>query len=250
VVQNRQDIEAMREAGRIVATVLRRIREAVAPGVTTKELDQIAIDSLAEMGAKSAFYGYNVGHGPYPGNICASINEVVVHGIPSERKLEEGDIIAIDFGAEKGGLFADSAITVAVGKIDAESERLMAVTQEALGKGIEQARAGNRITDVSRAIQTYVESHGYSLADDLYGHGIGRRMHEPPNIPNIVMAGKGALIEVGMGLAIEPMVNMGRSVTRTLRDGWTVVARDGKRSGHFEHTVLVGESGPEIMTVE
>jgi methionyl aminopeptidase len=240
----------MRAAGKVVATALGRIREAVAAGVTTKALDDIAVATVAELGARSAFLGYDVGSGPYPASICASVNEAVVHGIPSDRVLNEGDIVAIDFGAEKDGMFADAAITVPVGKIGPELERLLKVTREALAKGIEQARAGNRITDVSWAIQSHVEGHGYSLAEGLFGHGIGHRMHEPPNVPNIVIPGKGAAIEVGSGLAIEPMVNMGRAATRTLEDGWTVVTRDGSPSAHFEHTVLVGVDGPEIVTLE
>ena len=240
----------MRAAGRVVAAVLRRMREHAAPGVTTMELDRIASETVAQLGARAAFLGYDVGHGPYPASICASVNDTVVHGIPCDRALQEGDILSIDFGAHKGGVFADAAITIAVGRIPEESQRLLAVTQEALGRGVEAARVGNSIADVSWAIQDYVESQGYSLADNLYGHGIGRRLHEPPNVPNIVLPGKGATINAGVGLAIEPMVNVGRPATRTLADGWAVVTADGSRSAHFEHTVLVGPNGPEIMTVE
>ncbi len=237
-------LDMMREAGRIVGEVLEMLREAVRPGMTTAELDEMARLKILEGGGKAAFKGYR----GFPGNICTSVNEEVVHGIPSRRRLKEGDIVGLDVGAVFEGYFSDAAITVAVGSISSEAADLVAVTQKALMNGISHARPGNHLSDISHAVQQTVESNGYSVVRDFVGHGIGTELHEPPQIPNYGKPGFGPLLKEGMVLAIEPMVNQGEAAVEILEDEWTAVTKDRKLSAHFEHTVAVTESGPEILT--
>ncbi|WP_078666534.1 type I methionyl aminopeptidase [Carboxydocella thermautotrophica] len=234
----------MREVGRVVAITLAELEQAVRPGITTAELDRIAENVIRKLGAVPAFKGY---HG-YPATICASVNEEVVHGIPGLRKLENGDIISIDVGAVLNGFYGDSARTFPVGDISADARRLLAVTEESLYQGISQAKVGNRISDISHAVQKYVESHGFSVVRDYVGHGIGTAMHEEPQVPNFGPPGRGHRLLPGMTLAIEPMVNMGEYHVKTLADGWTVVTLDGSLSAHFEHTIAITADGPEILT--
>lgn len=244
IFKSEREIQHMREAGRIVALALRAVREAVAPGVTTKDLDEVAREVITSHGAIPSFKGY---HG-YPGNICASVNEEVVHGIPGSRKLQEGDIVSVDCGATYNGFVGDSAVTIPVGKIDPVSEQLLRVTEESLYKGIAAAIVGNRLSDISHAVQVHVEAVGFSVVRDYVGHGIGRNMHEDPQIPNFGHPGHGPLLKPGMVLAIEPMVNVGTYKVRTLKDGWTVLTADGKRSAHFEHTIAITPDGPKLLT--
>jgi methionyl aminopeptidase len=239
----------MRAAGALVAEILELLRSAVKPGVTTAELDALAASELKRHGATSNFKG-NHGGLYFPGVICASVNEEVVHGIPGPRALKEGDIISIDFGAVLDGWNGDSATTVPVGKVPAEAERLLQVTQDALQQGVAQARAGNRVQDIGRAVQQYVEAQGFSVVRQYVGHGIGREMHEDPQVPNYVDEHqRNPVLRPGMVLAIEPMVNAGRAATRVLADKWTVVTADGKLSAHFEHTVAITDGEPDILTL-
>jgi methionyl aminopeptidase len=212
--------------------------------VTTEELNALVDEYIRSKGAEASFKGYN----GYPASICASVNEEVVHGIPGKKVLKEGDIISIDVGAHKGGFHGDAAVTVPVGRIGKEARRLLDVTRSALMKGIEMARPGNHLGDISHAIQREVEEHGYSVVRKLVGHGIGRRMHEDPQVPNYGSAGRGVLLREGMVLAIEPMVNAGGHDVRVLEDDWTVVTADGSLSAHFEHTVAIRNGGPDILT--
>jgi methionyl aminopeptidase len=239
------EIERMRRAGQAVAETLEGLRGLVRPGVTTRELDRFAEDALRGRGMRPAFKGYR----GYPASICASLNEVVVHGIPSDRALAEGDVLSIDLGAEHEGYYGDAAVTVPVGRISAEAERLLRVTEESLRRGIEQARPGNRLHDISWAIQSCAEEAGYGVVRDYVGHGIGRAMHEDPQVPNFGRPGSGPRLQAGMVLAIEPMVNAGGAAVELLGDGWTVVTADRRLSAHFEHTVAIREEGPEILTL-
>ncbi|MCW5936842.1 MAG: type I methionyl aminopeptidase [Fimbriimonadaceae bacterium] len=242
------EIAKMRESGRIVARTIRLLSEAIVPGkTTTKELDDLAERLIREQGGVPSFLNYR---DSYPASACISVNEVVIHGIPNERVLQEGDIIDIDLGVCKDGYHADSAWTFAVGTVSSETQRLLNVTQEAMWQGIAKARPGNRIGDVSATIQRYVESNGYSVVRELLGHGIGRNLHEEPNVPNYGRPKEGPWIKPGLTICIEPMVNQGTRKIVTLDDGWTVVTEDGKLSAHFEHTVAVTKDGPEILTVE
>ena len=243
-LKNASQLELMRKAGRIVAETLELVREHAKPGVTTLDLDRIAEKYIRSQGAIPAFKGYN----GFPATLCTSVNEQVVHGIPSLRNLESGDIISIDCGAHIEGFFGDSAITLIIGEVDEETERLLKVTEESLMMGIAQARLGNRLYDVSHAVQKHVEANRFSVVRDYVGHGIGRAMHEDPQIPNFGKPGRGPRLEVGMALAIEPMVNMGTHEVQTLKDRWTVVTKDNLPSAHFEHTVAITENGPEILT--
>ncbi|HWQ73265.1 MAG TPA: type I methionyl aminopeptidase [Desulfitobacteriaceae bacterium] len=240
---NRQ-LEKMRKAGRIVAETLNLVKQAVQPGVTTMELDRLAEDNIRKCGAKPAFKGYN----GFPATLCTSVNEQVVHGIPSLRKLQSGDIISIDCGAVIDGYFGDAAISLPVGDVTPELRKLIKVTEDSLMRGIEQAKMGYRLQDISHAVQTYVEGCGFSVVRDYVGHGIGKAMHEEPQIPNFGRPGRGPRLEAGMVLAIEPMVNMGTFEVQTLDDHWTVVTKDCKPSAHFEHTVAITRNGPEILT--
>ena len=240
-----EQLERIRDAGRIVHAVLQELARIVAPGMTTLDLDRIAEARTREADAEPAFLGY---HG-YPASICISVNEEVVHGIPSQRRvLRDGDVVGLDFGVVHRGWFADSAITVAVGAVPEEARRLVEVTREALGRGIAAAVPGARLGDVGAAVQGFVESRGFSVVRDFVGHGIGRRLHEPPQVPNYGIPGKGRRLEAGMVIAIEPMVNAGRYEVRTLDDGWTAVTLDGRLSAHFEHTVAVTDQGPVVLT--
>lgn len=244
VLKSDRELVYMRDAGRIVAETHQELKKAVAPGVTTQKLDQIAEDYITQKGAVPAFKGY---HG-FPGTICASINEEVVHGIPGLRDLKSGDIISIDIGAVINGYYGDAATTLPVGTISEEAAHLLEVTEASLYKGIEQVKVDNRLTDISHAIQSYAESKGYSVVRDFVGHGIGTKMHEEPQVPNFGMPGRGPRLKPGMCLAIEPMVNMGTYEVDTLLDNWTVVTMDKQLSAHFEHSVAVTEKGPLILT--
>lgn len=244
ILKSEREIRYMRDAGKIVAGALAEVKKAVRPQVTTQELDEAAEEYIKGCGAIPAFKGY---HG-FPGNICTSVNEQVVHGIPGLRRLKSGDNVSIDIGAVINGYNGDAAITVPVGEVDASVAKLIAVTEASLYKGLEKAVAGNRLSDVSHAVQTEAEANGYGVVRDYVGHGIGRHMHEDPQIPNYGPPGRGPRLKPGMTLAIEPMINEGTFEVRTLDDGWTVVTADGKRSAHFEHTVVVTENGPEILT--
>ena len=242
------EIEKMRCASRIVAEVLEALRHQVKPGATTAELDLFAEKFILERGGKPAFKGYQVRDRVYQHTLCVSVNDAVVHGIPSNRVLKEGDIVGLDLGVIVDGYYGDAAITVPVGTISAEADRLLKVTEEALHKGIAQAVVGNRISDIGHAVQAHAEAAHFSVVTDFVGHGIGRRLHEEPQVPNYGEPGKGPRLKPGMALAIEPMVNMGRSETTHLEDGWTAVTRDGSLSAHFEHTIVVTEQGPRILT--
>ncbi len=237
-------LETMREAGRIVAEALEALRKSVRPGITTLELDEVARGTILKAGGKPAFKGYR----GFPAHICTSVNEEVVHGVPSRRKLKEGDIVGLDVGAVVDGYFADAAVTVGVGEILPTAADLLNVTQEALKEGIAFARVGSHLSDISHAVQRVVESHGYSVVRDFVGHGIGTELHEPPQIPNFGKPGFGPVLREGMVLAIEPMVNQGQPEVEILANGWTAVTKDRKISVHFEHTVAVTQAGPEILT--
>ncbi len=246
------ELALMREAGRIVAHVLAVLREHVKPGVTTAELDALAEATIRRLHAIPSFKGYpgpSRNAPPFPASICASVNEELVHGIPGPRRLEEGDIISLDVGAIYKGWHGDAAITVPVGKISPEAQDLLDATEKALAVGIAQMVVGNRTGDVSAAIQAYVESRGYNVAREYTSHGIGRRMHEEPQVPNYGQNGRGPLLRPGMTIALEPMVSQGDWATRVLPDQWTVVMADGKLSAHFEHTVAVTPDGPVILTL-
>jgi methionyl aminopeptidase len=245
ILKTPAEIAVMAEASRVVAEALAIVKKAVCPGISTDELDRIAEEAIRARGAVPAFKGYR----NYPKTLCASVNEQVVHGIPSKRKLKEGDIIGLDLGAIVGGFYGDSAITVAVGRIREETAKLVHVTEEALYLGIKQAVVGNRLTDISNAVQQHVESAGFSVVTEFVGHGIGRQLHEEPQVPNYGKPGQGPRLQPGMVLAIEPMVNMGQSAVRVLEDRWTAVTVDGSLSAHFEHTIAVQPSGaPHILS--
>ena len=239
----------MRAAGRVVAEMLEACREAVRPGVTTAELDRIAADVLKKHGAKSNFLGYGVPVlPPFPGVICTSVNEQIVHGIPGKRRLKEGEILSIDAGAIVDGWHADAAITVPVGAVSPEAAKLMATTEEALRRAINASQVGKRLGDIGAAVQAFVESNGYSVVRNYVGHGIGRAMHEEPQVPNYGVVDRGRRIEEGLCIALEPMVNIGGAETRTLEDRWTVVTADGSLSAHFEHSVWCTAKGPIVLT--
>ena len=235
----------MARAGNIVGEVLESIKGIIQTGVTTKEIELFADGRIRALGGKSAFKGYR----GYPASICTSVNDEVVHGIPSSRRLKDGDIISIDLGVYYDGFYGDAAITAPVGKIDVETATLLRITEEALALGIESAVEGNRVYDISYAIQSHAEKNGLSVVRTFVGHGIGRELHEEPQIPNYGTPGKGPRLKEGMTLAIEPMVNAGTYEVRILGDGWTAVTSDGKKSAHFEHTVLVTSGKPEILTI-
>ena len=244
LLKSEREIRCMREAGRIVALALDAVGKVVEPGITTQELDELARRTIVEHGAKPAFKGL---YG-FPANICVSVNCEVVHGIPGSRKLAEGDIVSVDCGAEIDGFNGDSAITIPVGKVSPEIARLIEETRNALYKGIELAVAGNRVGAISHAIQTYAEKAGFGVVREYVGHGIGRSMHEDPEVPNFGFAERGPLLKAGMVLAIEPMINLGTRAVKSADDGWTVVTEDGRPSAHFEHTVAIMPNGPEILT--
>ena len=233
----------MAKASRVVAEALTVLIDAVKPGVTTDELDRLAESEIRARGAIPAFKGYR----NYPKTLCASVNEQVVHGIPSKRVLKEGDIIGLDLGAIVGGFYGDSAVTVPVGRIDEKTATLVRVTEESLTLAIEQATVGNRLSDVSHAVQRHVEAAGFSVVTEFVGHGIGRQLHEEPQVPNYGRPGQGPRLQAGMVLAIEPMVNMGGAAVRVLEDRWTAVTVDGSLSAHFEHTIAIQPSGPALV---
>jgi methionyl aminopeptidase len=244
VCRSAAEIERLARVNELVARVLAELKAAVRPGMTTADLDALAEQRLREAGAEPAFKGY---HG-YPATICASINEQVVHGIPSSRVLVDGDIVSVDMGAKLDGFYGDSAVTVPVGAIDDDAERLLMVTEDALYRGIAAVRAGARVSDIGAAVQMHVEAHGFSVVREFVGHGIGTKLHEEPQIPNYGTAGRGPRLAEGMVLAIEPMVNFGKPAVRVLGDGWTAVTKDGSLSAHFEHTVVVTGNGARILT--
>jgi methionyl aminopeptidase len=244
------EIGLMRGSGRRLAEVVARLREIVAVGMTTDDLDRLAEEKIRGMGAVPSFKGYRVGRNVYPKTICTSVNEQVVHGIPNGRPLLAGDIVSIDVGLIYGGYHADRAFTVVLGDDPPAAVRhLLDVTEKSLYLGVAQALPGNRIGDIGHAVQSFVEPHGFGIVREYVGHGIGRLMHETPSVPNFGKAGRGLLLKSGMCLAVEPMVTMGHYETKTLADGWTVVTRDGSQAAHFEHTIAITPKGPEVLTV-
>ncbi len=244
-LKSSEDIAIMRECGRKVRLAIKSMADAIVPGVTTTaDLDAICADVLAREDAKASFKGYR----GFPASACISVNEEVVHGIPGPRVLEEGDIVTLDVGAYFQGFHGDAAWTYAVGEIEAEANRLLNVTQESLNQGVAQAKAGNTIGDIAAAVQSYVERNGFSVVRDLVGHGIGRNLHEDPSVPNFGRRGSGAKLRAGMTLCIEPMINEGKYHVHCLEDHWTIVTKDGKRSAHFEHMVLVTDGAPDNLT--
>lgn len=244
IIKSKQEIELMREAGKIVADTHEVLRQAVAPGITTMELDKIAEENIKKYNATPSFKGY----GGFSGSICASVNEEVVHGIPGNRVLKDGDIISLDIGAYYKGYHGDSAKTHGVGVISEEDRKLIEVTRESFYEGIKFARVGYRLSDISHAVQVHAEKHGYSLVRDLVGHGVGTDLHEDPQVPNYGPPGKGPRLQEGMVLAIEPMVNAGRYQVKTLADGWTTITVDGKKSAHYEHTIALTSDEPLLLT--
>jgi len=245
-LKSERELAYMRKAGGVVAKILDEMVRMVEPGISTGELDRFAESRTRELGAVPAFKGY---HG-FPATVCISINDEVVHGIPSTKRiLKSGDIVGLDFGVSLDGWYGDSARTVAVGKISTEAAQLMKVTEESLRRGIAQCRAGNRVFDIGHAVQSYVEGFGYSVVREFVGHGIGRALHEDPQVPNYGPKGKGLQLKAGMVLAIEPMINAGGHEVRVLKDGWTAVTNDRSLSAHFEHTVAITSEGPEILTM-
>jgi methionyl aminopeptidase len=243
-IKTEEDLEQMRSSGRILSWVMHELQKQVKPNISTLELDRIAGELIVKKKAKAAFKGYK----GFPGNICASINEEIVHGIPSDRKLKNGDILSLDLGVNCGGYFSDAAMTIAVGVILPEIAKLIEVTRESLIIGVKEARINNRISDISNAIQSYVEKNKFSVVREFVGHGIGKHLHEEPEIPNFGQPHLGDIIKNGMVLAIEPMVNMGGWGSKILENNWTAVTLDGKPSAHFEYTVAVTEKGPEVLT--
>lgn len=249
LIKSPEEISFIRESCKIVAEVLRLLKTIIRPGVTTSELDQIAEEFIRSQDAEPAFKGYKAeNHYPYPASICTSIDDQVVHGIPGNRKLREGEIIAIDVGVKKNQLYGDGAWTFPVGLISEDKLRLMRTAEESLFRGIECARAGKHVHDISAAIQRYAENDGYSVVRELVGHGVGRSLHEEPAVPNFGIPGTGPTLRTGMTIAIEPMVNAGAYQVVVDSDGWTIRTADGFASAHFEHTVLITEHGPEILT--
>jgi len=253
-IKSRREIEQMREIGELTAEILLEIRGCARPGVTTGELDEIGVDALKKRGLKSPFLGYAPGGVvPYPAVLCASVNDEIVHGIPGPRELHDGDIISLDFGAvsingESRGWHGDTAVTIAIGEVDPEAKRLIETTHDALEKGIERMVPGDRLSDIGFAVQTRAEKDGFGVVRQFVGHGIGREMHEPPQVPNYGRPGRGPRLRAGMVFAIEPMVNIGSEKVRVLEDEWTAVTADGTLSAHFEHTVLITDHGPEVLT--
>jgi methionyl aminopeptidase len=248
-IRSRREIEAMREAGRHVAEILLILKELAKPGTKTSEFDRIAKEEIEKRGLTSSFIGYSPGGlPPYPSTICVSINEEIVHGIPGSRKLKKGDILSLDFGIICNGFHGDSALTIPIGAVDNEARDLLSTTSECLELGIEQMHSGKRLSDIGHAVQQRAESAGYGVVRQFVGHGIGRVMHELPQIPNYGRPGRGPRLLPGMVFAIEPMVNVGSEGVRVLEDGWTAVTADGELSAHFEHTVLITDGDPEVLT--
>lgn len=244
-IKSPKEIDLMRESGRIASTILQALAAAVSPGKTTKEIDELAADLIAEHGAKSAFLGYR----GFPGQTCISINDEVVHGIGGPRRVQLGDIVKIDVGIIKSGFVGDNAVTVPCGEIPDETKRLLAVTEESLFRAIDQARAGRKLADLCGAVEDFVKPHGFTVVREFVGHGVGRKLHEEPQVPNFRPRGKTPTLMPGMTLAVEPMINEGLPGVRILNDGWTVITEDRKASAHFEHIVLVTHGEPEILTM-
>lgn len=244
ICKTEREIDIMREAGKIVALTHQELIKHIQPGITTKQLDTIAEKFIRSCGAEPSFKGYN----GFTGSICASVNEELVHGIPGKRVLKEGDIISIDIGAKYNGYHGDSAWTYPVGEISEDDKKLLEVTEVSLFKGLEEAKPGERLSNISYAIQSYVEPQGFTIVREYVGHGVGQSLHEDPQIPNYGPAGKGPRLRPGMVLAIEPMVNAGKRYVKTLADNWTVVTTDGKNCAHFEHTIVITDTGYEILT--
>lgn len=244
IIKSQKEIEIMREAGKIVAETHEILKSAIIPGISTLELDKIAEENIRKYNAIPSFKGY----GGFPGSVCTSVNEMVIHGIPGKLKLKEGDIISVDVGACYQGYHGDSAWTYRVGKISEEAERLLKVTEESLYKGLEQAKPGNHIGDISAAIEDYVAKNGYTSPEDYTGHGVGSKLHEDPMVPNYGKKGHGPLLKVGMVIAVEPMVHIGKKDVKVLNDGWGVVTKDHSLAAHYEHTIVITNDGYEILT--
>ena len=245
ILKSSEEVAIMRRAGRVVAAVLERLREEVKPGIRTRQLDSVAANELKKHGAKASFKGYR----GFPANLCVSVNDEIVHGIPGERRLSEGDIVSLDFGAMVDGFHGDSAMTVGVGRISSKAQELLATTEAALMGGIRAARCGAHLGDVSAAIQEYVETRGFSVIREYSGHGVGRDLHEDPLVPNFGFRGAGPVLQEGMTIALEPMVATGHYRTRLGENQWTVLTDDGSLSAHFEHTIAVSDDGAEILTL-
>lgn len=244
ILKSKEEVAKIAKASRIVAESLEALQGYLKPGMTTKDLDLFVEKQIRERGGTPAFKGYR----NYPATLCISVNEEVVHGIPSDRVIKEGDIVGLDLGAIYDGFYGDSAVTVSVGEVKPEAKRLIEVTEASLYAGIEQAREGSRLSDISHAVQSHVEQAGFSVVTDFVGHGIGRALHEEPQIPNFGPPGRGPRLKEGMVLAIEPMVNMGKAAVRVLDDRWTAVTVDGSLSAHFEHTIAITKEGPVILS--
>ena len=244
VLKSHEEIERMKIPNRIAVKVLHKIKEHARPGISTKELDELTESMLKKLGGTPAFKGYR----GFPASLCASVNEVIVHGIPSKRKLVDGDILSLDFGVYIDGFYGDAAITIPIGNISSDAEKLLETTREALYKSIEKAREGNRLFDISASIESEAGRNGYSVVREFVGHGIGRDLHEDPQVPNYGTPGTGIKLKAGMVLAIEPMINAGGSDVRIKKDGWTAVTRDGSLSAHFEQSVAITSDGPVILS--
>ncbi len=245
VIKSSQEVAIMRQAGKIVAAVLQRLRQEVKPGIKTRQLDSVAVSELKRFGAKASFKGYQ----GFPAHLCVSVNDEIVHGIPGERLLNEGDMVSLDFGAFFKGFHGDAAITVGVGRISPQAQELLTVTEAALMAGIKAAHCGAHLGDVSAAIQNYVETRGFSVVREYSGHGVGRDLHEDPLVPNFGLRGEGSLLQKGMTLALEPMVTAGDWRTRLDENRWTVLTADGSLSAHFEHTIAISDTEPEVLTL-
>ena len=247
-IKNAREIEQMRQACRTASDILDRVSDLIRPGITTKEVDQAAADFMSDAGVKSAFLGYRLGHRVFPGNICISLNDEVVHGIGSQRRVQYGDVVKLDIGIIQNGWVGDNATTVPVGIIEERTDQLLRATENALARAISVAHEGRRVGDICAEIEDEARGHGFSVVREFVGHGVGRKMHEEPQIPNYGKRGSGSKLKAGMTLAIEPMINIGTSDVRLLDDGWTVCTADGLSSAHFEHTVLITKDDPEILT--
>ena len=242
------ELGVMRTAGKKMAEIVATLREEIAVGIPTIDIDRLCEEAILKAGARPAFKGYKVGRAVFPATICVSINEQVVHGIPSKRRLKESDLVSLDFGLVYGGYYADTAFTVALPPVDPDTARLLDITEKALYEAVARARANNRIGDIGHTVQSFCEEAGLGVVTQFVGHGIGRKLHEEPSVPNFGKAGTGPLLKPGMVLAIEPMITIGSPRTKVLADEWTVVTEDGSRAAHFEHTVAITPAGPEILT--
>ena len=247
-IKSQKEVDKMRQACRTASEVLERVVNLIRPGISTKEVDQAAADLMAEAGVQSAFLGYRLGHRVFPGNICISLNDEIVHGIGSQRRIQYGDIVKLDIGVIQDGWVGDTAYTVAVGMVDDRTERLLRVTETALRRAIEIMHEGTRLGDVCATIEEIATRESFNVVREFVGHGVGRKLHEEPQVPNYGRRGSGPRLKNGMTLAIEPMINSGTAAVKLLDDGWTVCTADGMPSAHFEHTVLISRDGPEILT--